>query len=207
MGTTANFALPYPEVTDEPDGAGQIQALAVAVDTELNELAEAIEDIPGGGGGGAGTFGGRFVQTSAQSIPATVSGIGTVISLPDLGTNMPGAATEVTRETSGAGHRFVLGTAGLWSAHATVRLAAHATPGEVSAAIWCDLAGGTNYTFNVAHDGGRREGLPRTLTPGAETYLPEGAALLVAVFNGTGGARVTEPGSGAWVHLDLWLKG
>lgn len=35
MGTTTNYGLPYPELTDPPDGAGQIKALATAVDAEL----------------------------------------------------------------------------------------------------------------------------------------------------------------------------
>lgn len=203
---TTNFSWPVPELTDEPDGPGQIGALADAVDSDLQELTEAVEALPGGGGGGSAD-GGRFVATTAQAIPATSSGPGTAVAFPSAGANMPGAATQVTREVSGVGHRFVLGSDGLWSAHATIRLAAHSAAGEVSAGIWCDLAGGTDYTFNVAHDGGRREGLPRTLTPGAETYLPEGAALIVYVFNGTGGERQLEPSSGAWVHLDLWLKG
>jgi hypothetical protein len=210
MGITANYSLPYPELTDEPDGAGQIQALAVAVDTELAELAEAIEDIPGGGGGGGsgGYSGGRFVASSAQDIPATVTGIGTHIGFPSNGANMSGDATDITRSASGTnGHRFVLGEGGLWSAHTTIRIAANSAAGELSCAIWADLAGGTNYTFNIAHDGARREGLPRTLTPGAETYLPAGTSLVVAVYNGTGGTRQTEPSGGAWVHLDLWLKG
>lgn len=36
MGTTANFAFPYPEDSDPPDGASQIEALATAVDTSLD---------------------------------------------------------------------------------------------------------------------------------------------------------------------------
>lgn len=239
MGTTTRFAVPYPEATDEPDGAGQMQTMAVALDAVLAKaqpIADAAarpnpatrgwivhqDDDDGfygytgsvwvplsgaGGGGGGGHSGGRFAATAAQDVPATSSGIGTVVGFPGAGANMLGAATNVTRSASGAGHKFVLGAAGLWSAHATVRLAANSAAGEVSAGIWADLAGGTNYTFNVAHDGGRREGLPRTLTPGAETYLPSGAALVVALFNGTGGTRQTEPSAGAWVHLDLWLKG
>lgn len=35
MGTTTKFAIPYPELTDPPDGAGQMKALAQKVDTAL----------------------------------------------------------------------------------------------------------------------------------------------------------------------------
>lgn len=35
MGTTPNYLWPYPELTDPPDGATQIKALANAVDTSL----------------------------------------------------------------------------------------------------------------------------------------------------------------------------
>lgn len=35
MGTTSQYALPYPELTDPPDGAGQIKALATAIDNLL----------------------------------------------------------------------------------------------------------------------------------------------------------------------------
>lgn len=36
MGTTPNFALPFPETTDPPHGPDQIEALAVATDTALD---------------------------------------------------------------------------------------------------------------------------------------------------------------------------
>lgn len=35
-GTTTNYSFPYPESTDAPDGATQIQSLAGAVDTALD---------------------------------------------------------------------------------------------------------------------------------------------------------------------------
>jgi hypothetical protein len=161
----------------------------------------------GGGGGGGGYSGGRFVATSAQNIPNTTSGPGTILGLPSAGANMPGAATGVTRTSSGSGHEFELAEAGLWTATANVRLASAAAAGEVSLSVWADLAGGTSYDFSVAIDGGRREGLPRTLNAHGETYLPAGTTLVVYVYNGTGGTRATEPNSGNWCHLDLWRKG
>lgn len=38
MGTTPNYAIPYPELTDPPDGAGQMKALANQVDALLVQL-------------------------------------------------------------------------------------------------------------------------------------------------------------------------
>jgi len=43
MGLTPNFALPYPELGDAPNGAGQIQALAAAVDTALLNQQTTVE--------------------------------------------------------------------------------------------------------------------------------------------------------------------
>jgi len=209
MGTTTNYALPYPELTDEPDGAAQIAALATAVDSAVKTLSDTVDDLaaaPGGGGGGDPTdsAGGRYVNTSAQNVPATSSGPGTLVAFPSAGANTP-TPTEVT--SSGGGTIFTLGSSGVWWCGASVRIASAAPAGEMSCAIRADLAGGTSYTFTVAFDGGRREGLPRSLEPGQATYLPEGTKIVVHVYNGTGSQRVTEPDAGAWVHLDLFRIG
>src|SRR3954470_18897750 len=209
MGTTTNYSLPYPELTDEPDGAAQIQALATAVDTELDALQTAIDAIPDDGGGGGGpdptdAVGGRFVNTGAQSIPVTSSGPGTPAAFPSAGANTP-TPTEVT--SSAGGTIFTLGVGGVWHCGASVRIASAAAAGEVSLAVRADLAGGTSYAFTVAFDGGRREGLPRSLEASQATYLPAGTKIIVHVFNGTGSPRVTEPDSGQWAHLDLFRIG
>ena len=41
MGTTPTYAIPYPELTDPPDGAGQMKALAEAVDATIKGINEA----------------------------------------------------------------------------------------------------------------------------------------------------------------------
>jgi hypothetical protein len=209
MGTTANYALPYPELTDEPDGAAQITALAVATDAELKALETALEAIPEGGGGGGGpdptdSVGGRFVNPAAQNIPVTASGPGTPLAFPSAGANTP-APTEVT--SSAGGTIFELGAGGVWHVGVSARIASAAAAGEVSLNIRADLAGGTNYAFTIASDGGRREGLPRTLEASQATYLPEGTKIIAHIFNGTGSPRITEPDAGQWVHLDLFRVG
>jgi hypothetical protein len=42
MGTTANYAFPYPELTDPPDGPDQIGDLAIAVDSQLKTVETSI---------------------------------------------------------------------------------------------------------------------------------------------------------------------
>lgn len=208
MGTTTNYSWPYPELSDEPDGRAQITALATAADADLKELADTVAALDGGGGGGdpVTSVGGRYVATSPQDVPATVSGPGTLMGFSSEGANRP-TPTGVTRTASGSGHIFTLGSAGVWWCGAEVRITSAAAAGEVSCNIRADLAGGTNYDFTVASDGGRREGLPRSLHAGEATYLPSGTKLVVQVFNGTGSQRTTEPDSGRWVHLDLFRIG
>jgi hypothetical protein len=38
MGTTNSYDWPYPEATDAPDGAGQMKALAMGVDSTLHSM-------------------------------------------------------------------------------------------------------------------------------------------------------------------------
>jgi hypothetical protein len=156
----------------------------------------------GGGGGGGAAGGATFTQTSAQSIPNTASGPGTIVSLPG-----GSAGSLIERTAQGSGHKFELLASGLWSADAQVRIATTSTAGEVSAAIRYDPAGGSNFDRSLAIDGGRREGLARTLQPGKRRYLEAGTTLAVFVYNGTGSTRQLEPNAGDWVNLDLWLAG
>lgn len=159
-----------------------------------------------GGGGGGGSAGGRWEASGAgQPIPNTASGPGTIVAFGDVGSLF--TPTQVTRTSEGAGHKFELLAAGKWDADATIRMVTSTAAGEVSAGIYADPAGGSDFSVNLAHDGGRREGLPRTLNPSGGTYLPAGTKIVVYVYNGTGTTRTLEPSSGAWVHLDLWLVG
>jgi hypothetical protein len=42
MGVTTNFSFPYPALTDAPDGPSQIEALAEAVDAELETIVSGL---------------------------------------------------------------------------------------------------------------------------------------------------------------------
>lgn len=212
MGTTTNYAIPYPELTDETDGASQMAALATAADTAIKAVADDVAALGGDPGpvdpdpAPTDATGGRYVNTAAQNVPATTSGPGTVIAFPAEGSNTP-APTDVTRATSTTGHVFTLAKGGVWWCGTSVRIATAAAAGEMSVNIRADLAGGTTYSFTIASDGGKREGVPRSLEAGQATYLPQGTKLVVQVYNGTGSQRVTEPDSGSWVHIDLFRIG
>jgi hypothetical protein len=47
MPQTPDFNLPYPALTDPPDGPAQLQALAEAVEAAINQaVADALADVP-----------------------------------------------------------------------------------------------------------------------------------------------------------------
>lgn len=48
MGTTPNYAWPYPELTSPPDGAGQIKALANAIDTTMKATRDGVPAVQTG---------------------------------------------------------------------------------------------------------------------------------------------------------------
>jgi hypothetical protein len=163
----------------------------------------------GGGGGGGSAVGGRWsAGSTAQTVPNTTSGPGTILAFGTAvsGSGIP-AATGVTRTTEGAGHKFELDESGIWSPVVSARVASASAAGEISLSVWADLAGGTTFNYNVDADGARREGLPRSLRAGKPTYLPAGTTLVAYLYNGTGTTRTLEPNAGNWVHFDIWRVG
>jgi len=198
--TTRGYSYPTP--LDEPNIPQHFQDLAEDIDADVTELAALIGE-GGGGGGDIGTVvGGRWhANTTVQSIPATVSGPGTVVAFGTAGADP--APSGVTRATEGSGHKFTLGSSGLWHVHATIRVASSATAGEMSA----NIRYGSGYATSLAADGARREGLARTINLGSTRYLASGTALVVHLYNGTGAGRTLEPDAGNWVQLDIWKVG
>lgn len=191
-------------------GAGGYGFLVIETDTKLPYMWNGTTWLPwggsggggGGGGGGGDAGGGTFTQTSAQTIGNTVSGFGTIVSLPEGDTG-----DQVERTVEGAGHKFELLASGVWAIGGVARVASSPATGEMSASIRVDTAGGTSFATVLDHDGGRREGLPRTLKPGRTRWLPAGTMVALFVYNGTGGNRLLEPDGGNWVNLDAWLVG
>jgi len=83
MGNTPNYTWPYPELTDPPDGAGQIKALALAVDTSLKTVdtraadsgnKDAITLTPATGWGTVAANGRRFGSLCVVHWVATRTG-------------------------------------------------------------------------------------------------------------------------------------
>lgn len=197
--TTRGYSYPTP--LDEPNIPQHFQDLAEDIDADVTALEATIAG--GGGGGGGGTvLGGRWFATGAgQSIPATVSGPGTVVAFGSAGADP--APTGITRTTEGVGHKFELLTSGLWHAGVTLRVASSATAGEVSVHI---RYGPTTFDTVLLGDGGRREGLARMFSPSKSRYLAAGTKLVVQVYNGTGAGRTLEPNGGDWVQIDIWRQ-
>lgn len=77
MGTTQYNQIPYPELTDPPDGPAQMKALADRVDQLLHTGVPAVQ---------AGSFTGG--QSGASSATATVTFPRTFTAMPSVSTNI-----------------------------------------------------------------------------------------------------------------------
>lgn len=64
MGTTSNYSLPYPAITDAPNGPAQIQALAEAVDSAIDTTISGVT--------GQDTDWSDITPTGAWSLHATI---------------------------------------------------------------------------------------------------------------------------------------
>jgi hypothetical protein len=156
MATTSRFGLHYQALSDAPDGAALGALLAGDVDnwlcraypvadaaarTALSGISagfvvlqqdddtswvwsgstwvEIAGSSGGGGGGGTGFIDGQYRASANQNLSNntdTVLGFGTTET----------SSTAVTRATSGSGHRFTLGSTGIYAVSATVRFASGA---------------------------------------------------------------------------------
>lgn len=73
MGVTANYAFPYPELGDAPNGPAQIGALAVAVDTALDGVDDRVDNLETGTTRLLGRA--RRITTSSGSTSTTAVGV------------------------------------------------------------------------------------------------------------------------------------
>lgn len=206
MGTTANRDYTYPELTDEPNVPLYVKNLADQVDADVAAVAAAVAALGGDVDDPEATsvVGGTWRAASSQSIPATASGPGTPVSL-----GVPvGSPTGVTTATSGDGHVFTLGSAGLWVGNFIGRWTTTTTGGVRDFGVYCDQAGGTSYTEALSSPN------PQTVTGqakggayGFSRYLASGTKIIVYAYNGTGSTRTLEYNGGQWVALDIWRAG
>jgi hypothetical protein len=68
MGTTTNYALPYPEASDAPEVWNDVEALADATDTALDGIADALANLKTWT-----TFTPTFFNNQASGTPAAIS--------------------------------------------------------------------------------------------------------------------------------------
>lgn len=227
MATTTRWALPYPVETDEPDGAGQMQALAEALDGHLGKaipIANAAarpasptrglivhQDDDDGFYGYTGSLWTPLSGSSGGGGGSTASAHytagSTAQSIPTTADTVVAFGTEgdadalVTRAVQDAGHVFTLESAGIWAISTTVRYATNPAGGE--RAVSLRTVGG----LTLAHAGGAQPGLPATYSLACTRYLAEDTQIIVVCYQGTGAGRLLEPNSGAWVQISLALVG
>lgn len=230
MGTTPRFGLDYPERTDEPNGPQQIRNLAEDVEGRLSRAFPCLStarptgvadgfmiretdtglvliwdgaewDTVGGaasGGGAVTTAHAQFSAASAQSVATgnVVCGFGTTDT----------ASPEVVRAANGSGHQFTLGATAIWNITTTVRWASTSATGERYAGI--HLPGASGGTPLAGQGGNPPTNNPTTLNVALTRYFSSGAVVMVNLFNGTGGTRTLEPGTGnGWVRINFTRVG
>lgn len=90
--TTTNRAYPFPDETDGPDGATQIENLASAVDTDVQSIADEVDAIDLSRAALLSTLlGGAGVQYIGNTInPASISSGGGFVFLRDASNNILG---------------------------------------------------------------------------------------------------------------------
>lgn len=232
MATTPRDALRYPALGDSPDVVRDITQLATDVEGQLHRAYACLSTArptgvgagfiiretdtgavliwdgttwapiatPAAGGGGTPgvTAHAQFSASSAQSVP---TGIDTPCAFAATNT----ASTAVTRAATGAGHQFTLNTSGIWAISSTIRYASTSADGERYAGIHLAGSGGDPLAGE-----GHNQDLQGTVTLNVAVtrYFASGAAIVVNLWQGTGGTRTLEPhASGGWVRLNLALIG
>jgi hypothetical protein len=224
LGATTRFGLRYPELTDAPNGPAQFQTVATDVEGWLSRVYRCtsttrptgIPDdfliresdtgdmyvwtgsawtlitgaVSGGGSGSAiGTVSTTFSATSAQPIPNNTD---TTVA---FGVDGP-TSTEVTRSTSGAGHKFTLNQTRLWMVTATVRFPENGTGGRA-----VDIRSGSTILAKMGSQSSATN--PYTVNLACTRKLTAGAQISVVAWQNSGGSLAFDPGSGNTVHIDI----
>lgn len=113
MGFTTNYQIPYPELTDIPDGAGQMKALATQVDVKVKGIDDrlVVQEV-----------GGPAVQVTATAIQSIATGAYTAVNF-DAEDFDATAMHDLVANTS----RLVCKKAGVYLACGGIPFAANAT--------------------------------------------------------------------------------
>jgi len=156
MGTTTNYQIPYPELTDPPDGAGQMKALATKVDTQLKAVDTTLR--AGIVAVQVGTV--TLTGSGSTNVSATVTFSKAFTSAPVVMTNMRGVAGGsfgvATRATApsatGATIWATSAAASTWAATPVEFLAALPGPGPLFVAAQLIVPDGWhNVTVSCGH--------------------------------------------------------
>ncbi len=228
MGTTTRFLLPYPELTDAPNGPEAVSELALATE---GWLARAIPCTSGTRPAGPptgmliresdtsavliwtgtvweqlnlATQVGADYQASASSDQSIATGSGSGIYGRQVAFGTEDTANAaVTRATVGTGHQFTLNTTGRWVVSATVRFASNGTTGIRYAGLYSSANLLEPLTAASGH-----EGDAATLPLSLSRRFTAGTALTVCAYQDSGGTRSLERGvNGGWVRINLALVG
>lgn len=132
MGTTTNYAWPYPANSDGPFGPSQIQAIGAAADTTVKGIDDRVAA--------------KYLQLSRATDQTLTTGTGTDISWTVEDSDTSGIVTvPVTTIT--------IPTAGVWSFTALVPFATNAT-GYRGGQIFHITSGKLIADFHIASSGG-----------------------------------------------------
>jgi hypothetical protein len=226
LGATTRFGLRFPELTDAPNGPAQLQTLAGDADTWLSRVYRCTSStrptgvpddfliresdtgnmyvwtgsawsqiapvVSGGGGGGSvlGTVSATYTATSSQPIPNNTDT--TVAFGVDAVTT-----SEVTRSTSGAGHKFTLNQTRLWAVTATVRFTENGVGGRA-----VDIRTGSSTLLAKAGSQSSATN-PYTVSLSCVRRLTSGTQISVVAWQNSGGSLALDSNSGNTVHIDI----
>ncbi len=210
MGSTTRFTLPWPELTDAPNGPVAFQNLATATEGWLARAIPCTSGTrpaspptgmailesdtgayllwngtawiaPPAASSATTTAEARYGASSAQTIPSST------LTPVAFGTAEVTSAN-VTRTVTGSGHKFALALTGRWGVDLSVRFAANAAVGERYAGLY--LASATSIPL-IGNGGSGPSAV--TCQAMTERRFTAGQELLVQAWQDTGNGRALEP--------------
>jgi hypothetical protein len=187
--TTTNYSFPYPELTDTPNGATQIQSLATAVDTALNNTTLKLTQLT--------------ADTSAISSTTLVATH--TITLPSTGTFFFDSEFLMTNTGSAGRPGFALGgtatpTAWRWAAHVTGFNNAAASGGNTLAGT--SFPGSTSGSALIAVDWSTTGGFSAVRISGTFTVSVVGT--ITFRFSESSGSGSVFVKAGSWASVQRY---
>lgn len=214
MGTTTRFGLPYPELTDAPNGPVGVQGLASATE---GWLARAVPCVSTGhptsppqgmiifetdtglwlgwdgdswnplldSGATPNTAEAQFSANALQSVPTNTDRV--VAFTTGQVTN-----AHIAQATKSTGHKFTIDLAGRWTVSTTVRYPDDTHSGLRRISLFTEAAP-ADAVAQQGHHGGDSED---TLSLSVTRRFSAGTAFFVMTRQESGGSRQIDPGLG-----------